>query len=383
MKSIYFQSAVILIVFGVLIFYSTKSTAHPKFAARDGVTCSRCHVAEQGGGLRNEYGAGYYSQDVLPAIPWDEFGNENFTGAISEFIRAGADVRVQYFRYDENGATQDAFFPMQADIYLGVTPSEQLTFYYEQSLFRTVASTDLWARLDILNGNASLLFGQFTQDYGLKLDDHTSFIRGGNDGSLALNSDIAGIPGLYQGLHWKPDNNTVGISLTYKPNDWKLAGSVGKPAGMEVYSTTLNLSRAFWIGAMNAYAGLSMYHGSYYRQLDPYTYYGAYAGVGLGPLTVLGEVDIINDYPVKNQSGLVTYAEATLQIAPGLYLALEHDYFDADRENAADELTRYTIGAEWFPISYVEIKPQYRVLDVSASPDYSQSEAILQVHFWF
>ncbi|HKJ68530.1 MAG TPA: hypothetical protein VKA68_11280 [bacterium] len=361
----------------------TMSNAHPKFAVREAVTCVQCHVNNQGGGLRNEYGANYYSRDVLPAIPWDDFGNENFTTAINEFIRYGSDVRMQFYNYSEQNSSQNAFFPMQADVYLGVTPSDQFTVYFEQSLFRSIASTDLWAQWSNSGGNVYVRFGQFFQDYGLRLDDHTSFIRGGNDGGVVVNENTAQIPVQFQGLHWKPENNNVGFEAGYNPIGWKITGSIGKKLGQETYSTSINASRAFWIGPANMLFGLSYFNGGYYRQLDRYSYYGAYAGLNWGPLTLMGEADLMRDYPAANATGFTAYADLTWQIQDGVFLALEQDYFDANRDLENNELVRYTIGAELFPISYVEVKPQYRLLNATASPDFSRSEFILQFHFWF
>ncbi len=361
----------------------TTSKAHPKFAVREAATCVQCHVNNQGGGLRNDYGADYYSKEVLPAIPWEDFGKENFTAAINEFIRYGSDVRVQFYNYTEQNESRNAFFPMQADLYLGITPADQFQLYFEQSLFRTVASTDLWAQWNNSGENVYVRFGQFFQDYGLRLDDHTSFIRGGNDGSVVVSENTARIPTQYQGMHWKPENNTVGLEAGYNPIGWKITGSIGKKMGQETYSTAVNASRAFWIGQANTLVGFSYFTGSYYRQLDRYSYYGVYAGINWGPLTFMGEADIMHEYPAENTTGFTSYADITWRVHKGIYLALEHDYFDANRDQENTELVRYTIGAEIFPISFVEIKPQYRLLNATAAPDFSRSEFILQSHFWF
>lgn len=358
-------------------------TAYPRFAIREAVTCQKCHVDNQGAGLRNEYGAGYYSQEVLPTIPWDDFGKKDFTAALNDYIRAGTDIRAQFYRYAQGSTSQDAFFPMEGNLYLGITPSEHLTFYLEQSMLSTGAATDLWGQVNFGEGATYLRFGKFVQSYGLRIADHTAFTRGGNVGGITVNPNVALIPSLFQGLHWKPQNGATGLEVGYNPVGWNLAGSVVKSPGQSIYSVAVNASRAFWLGSMNALVGGSFFHGSYYPQLDAYSYYGLYAGLNRGAVTFSGEADLTQDYPFRGQQGLATLADVAVQVRQGISLTLQHSLFDADLSQAHDELVRYSLGADLFPVSYIEILPQYRILKATASPSFSRSELILQTHFWF
>jgi len=145
----------------------------------------------------------------------------------------------------------------------------------------------------------------------------------------------------------------------------------------------LNAARAFWLGSMNTLVGGSYFHGSYYPQLKPYSYYGLYAGLNRGVLTVSGEADLTQDYPAEGQQGLATLADVAVQLHQGAFLTLEHSLFDADLNQANDELVRYSFGADLFPVSYIEIIPQYRILRATASSSFSRTELILQTHFWF
>lgn len=358
-------------------------TAHPRFAVREAVTCGKCHVDNQGGGLRNEYGAGYYSQEVLPIIPWDKFGKKGFTAALSDFIRAGTDIRTQYYRYADQFTTSDAFFPMEANLYLGVTPSDHLTLYLEESMLPTGAATNLWGQVNFGKGNTYLRFGKFVQSYGLRVADHTAFTRGGNVGGIAVNAGTAQIPILFQGLHWKPENNATGVEVGYSPAGWNATGSLIKTAGQSQYSVSLNANKAFWLGSWNALMGGSYFHGSYYSQLKAYSYSGLYAGLNRGIVTIMGEADLTQDYPMQGQRGLATLADLAIQVHQGIFLTLEHSLFDANLSQANDELVRYSLGADLFPVSYLEIMPQYRILRATATSSYSRSELILQTHFWF
>jgi len=368
---------------GLIIILSNVLMALPRFAAQEGVSCGQCHVNDQGGALRNSYGAEFYSQKVLPMSEWEEFGSDEYTTQFNKFIRFGGDVRVQYYRYVDERTTQSAFFPMQADAYLHIAPSEQLEFFLEQSLFRSIAATDVWAQFSYSGDGGYLRFGQFLPAYGLRLDDHTAFIRGGNVGGITVADSIAGIPVGRQGLHWKPSSQTVGLEAMVKPFGLQLTGSIGKPRNGTEYTAVLNLAHAFWIGDLNFLAGGSYFTGDLAGLGRRYSYYGVYTGINFGRFTYLGEMDFTSDYSQQGATGYAFYSEFSARILQGLDLVASYSMYDPDVELTGVDLKRFILGMDIIPVSYVELKPQYRIITTAADPDYSRSELIIQSHFWF
>jgi len=376
-----------IIIFNLLwilgITVPDRLTAHPQFATQRAVLCGQCHVNAQGGGLRNDYGADYYSKTVLPMKKWQKFGDSDFTATVNDYIRYGADLRMQYYYYADQQTSQNAFFPMQADLYLGVQPFERFQLYLEQSLFNTVASADVWAQYSLPDDKGYLRFGQFVPAYGLRMADHTSFIRGGNVGGLQLAQNKAGIAPEVQGLQWKPSNNTVGIEGAVKLKGVRVTGSVGKPKTGREYSFTLNAAKAFWAGDYNLLMGANYFNGDYLNRGWRYAYSGLYLGINRGPFTFLGEADITSDYTERGATGYATMAMLAYQVTQGFYLDLKHDFYDADVQFTGDSMTRYTLGLDLFPLSYIELLPQYRLLTLSTDKNYARSEVIIQGHFWF
>lgn len=356
--------------------------AHPRFAADMGRSCAQCHVDVQGGGLRNSFGVQQYSRTILPAITAGDLGYDDFDTEIHERIRLGADTRVQFYDYDDGGEAENAFFPMQADVYFGVRPADHLLFYYEQNILETVAATAVWAQISDGDGEDYLRVGRFRQTYGLRIDDHTAYIRGGNVGGLMIGRSTAGIDPVLQGLHWKPRNYTAGVEARYALMDMAVTGSVGKRPADDEYSYAADLSMPYSLGPLKGFGGVSWFRGSYYGRIDPYSYYGIYTGVSVGPMVFLAELDAAEDYAAEDARSMAAYGEVTWSVREWIHLRGEYHLFDADTGSQDDRLDMYAAGIELFPVPFVEIEPLFRYVEAEADPDFSRSEFILQVHFW-
>src|SRR5262249_130938 len=85
---------------------------------------------------------------------------------------------------------------------------------------------------------------------------------------------------------------------------------------------------------------------------------GLFAGLRTGPISWLGQVDVIDDksLPVLSGRELATLLEANWRIAQGHNLKLTHEYLDPNRSVSNDAQTRYSIVYEMSPIQYVQIR---------------------------
>ncbi len=272
---------------------------------------------------------------------------------------------------------------MQADFYVAVQPASRFTLFYEQSLFNNLVATDIWAKYDLPDNKGYARIGQFVPAYGMRHDDHTSFFRGGNVGGTMLSESVANIPQFRQGLHWIPSNNTVGLELSYTILNTMLSGSAGKARGGDLYQYTFSAMRPMNFGNIRGLLGASYFSGSFVSALERYSYYGIFGGIDMGKFTVLGEFDITQDYPQKETTGYASYLELNYEFFQGVHAVLEYDLFDADVAAPNTQLVRYTVGGEFFPIAYVEIKPQMRWLYARNTPDFYRRELLIQTHFWF
>jgi hypothetical protein len=74
-------------------------------------------------------------------------------------------------------------------------------------------------------------------------------------------------------------------------------------------------------------------------------------------------------------------AEAAYVILMGLEAVVRYDRIDQNTSVESDELQHVIVGLEWFPYSFIEIRPQYRFM--IENPNEKNDSAVLQFHFWY
>ncbi len=164
--------------------------ARPQYAAREGMYCVSCHVDPAGGGMRTgngfAYARGRHAWDV--EARYEEWKAEP---EIAKGVRLGGDIRYQGMgvrmedHYD-SGAPEDADNPtlgsnyaMQGAAYLALMPVEQVLLYYNQDIGAgSIKERDWWGMIRNLTSlNLYVKAGQIRSPYGIRLEDHTTFVR--------------------------------------------------------------------------------------------------------------------------------------------------------------------------------------------------------------
>ena len=116
----------------ILIFSLNLSSifALPRFAVANSASCIACHVNPTGGGLRNSHGNDVVALEELPLKRWQDKGDENWDGYITDHLQIGGDLRLQGIQYNNTENTRkSAFFPMQADIYTNIKLNENASIF--------------------------------------------------------------------------------------------------------------------------------------------------------------------------------------------------------------------------------------------------------------
>ena len=169
-------------LFIILSLSFNFSFALPRFAVQNGLSCIACHVNPTGSGLRNSYGNDVMALEELPLERWLDKGNEDWDGYISDHLQIGGDFRLQGVQYnDSDNKRRSAFFPMQADFYSYLKLNNNASIFTKIGVRGSSSlSTEYWVLVSNLPQNAWVRVGRTLPNYGLRVDDHTSFIRGGN-----------------------------------------------------------------------------------------------------------------------------------------------------------------------------------------------------------
>ena len=360
----------------ILCLVLSSALAVPRYALKNGESCILCHVNPSGGGLRTEYGNTLVSAEELPM----KARELSYTGMISEHLQFGGDVRLQRIvAQPDSTGIQTAVFPMQADVYGSIRPYEQVEIVWKLDLLNQYHR--VWSQFNILPKGGFIRFGKTVPSYGLKLDDHTSFIRGGNM-SLSYGLAKEGLPftpwltapiTLEGGLYFGNVFLTAGIS-----EHFITSGSYGLSFVRSLREQALSF-RAEYTGSTGW--GKLMVGGSVLHEGD-LNLRGLFGGLSRGSLSWMGEIDWARNWAGENVS-LATYNEVTYEVRQGINILLKLDNFDVDVDSSGQTIGRFTVGLDIIPLPFVQIKAQVRKSDVSDPAVEPEPEYLLQLHTWF
>ena len=372
--------------------------ALPRFALMTGAKCGSCHVNPTGGQMRNEYGI-TVSQDKIPleALKDSDFV---FSSKLSDNISIGGDYRSQFI-YD--GLSKNTTFQsMTASIYGAVNLSRKFTFFFKQDIVNgtygglyggVFGGTEVFGIAKVLPNGGYIKGGTFLPDYGWRYDDHTAYVRGGDIGFTGA--------GFRPGLIFVPNYKDIGMEVGINIENLSITSGLFNGSG---HTDPISIG----IHPDKAYVGKITYSGSAsnwnYRLgvsgygFRSYKMGGVHAGVGINDLVLLGEIDWTHENLDVNVSpepkvlvgfnSMALLAEADYRAIQGLWLIGRFEMFDpqqgAGDDPAGDPLNsikRVTAGLEFFPYSFVEIRPQYRF--TIETPNTSNDVALVQMHLWF
>jgi hypothetical protein len=229
--------------------------------------------------------------------------------------------------------------------------------------------------------------GVFTPNYGLRLDDHSAYTRSGDLGFL--NGSL-----IHDGLIFTPNYKDIGVELGGSVGDLFVTGGIFDGTGNQYQMYPKNKKayavKAEYAGAitdaMNFNLGVSAYG------YDALSMAGASAGFGVGNFVFLGELDLTKNYnpngsavmDTSNPSGktMASHLEIDYRAIQGLWIVAMYDIFDPIQGISSNEIKRITAGLEFFPISFVELRPQFRHV-TSDERNISDDQLIVQMHLWF
>jgi hypothetical protein len=351
----------------------SPATAEPYLAVRTGLKCAACHVNRSGGGGRNAFG-NVWAQTQLPirSLPVRQRG-------LNDWLSVGLDLRaLGSWNVSRGEAVEDqpatAFEITDAQIQLEARLiDERLAFYIDQTLGpqRAVAreAFGIVERLP-LDGYAKI--GKFMLPFGWRLWDDGEFIRS-ETGFTYLTPDI----GMEIGVEPGPLSWFVSLSN----------GSAGASEGdsRKMVSSSASVTfRSFRIGASASHNSSSSVKTNIV---------GSFAGLTVGPVTLLGEVDAVFDSfsdtsQVKNDE-LLAFIEGDILVHRGVNLKVTHGFHDPTagiRDEAGsiaeDQRARTRVGLEVFPVNFVQLSAFYTRLDNAGEPtDLDRLSLELHIHF--
>lgn len=357
----------------VLISFMSESLfSLPRFAVKLKDRCIDCHYNPTGGIIRND-GGWHWGKNTLSMIstPDKDF---IMSPRISENISLGIDYRTQYLYSQEKRRTD--FQNMSGSIYTNVGLSKKINLIAKYDFVNKL--WEGYAVAHILPGNGYIKAGSFTPNFGIRMDDHTAYTRGGDFGLLFSQ-------GTYRGLIYNPFYTETGVEVGIYGDKFLLAtASIGanniSPA--RALSKDPTYTARIEITPKLGEVGL-LFGGSFASANVPnkVSMFGGFAGLGFDEFSLLAEYDIAEDLLGSNIKTSVMMLEAAYGLITGLDAIVRYDRIDPNTEISKDELSRLVVGFEFQPYSFIEIRPQYRIQIENPSVD--NNSFVLQFHFWY
>ena len=369
---------IVLILFAIA--FIKQDYALPRFALRQGSLCSDCHIDPTGGMIRNK-GGWMYGRDVLPL--YSPSGRKFLRSQkIADNIEFGLDYRTQYLYSQQFGKT--AFQKMEGSIYTNVNLTEKVNAFASYDFVNQ--TWEAYGIASILPNDSYIKAGTFIPNYGLKIDDHTAYTRGGDMGYLFTTNQR-------RGLIFDPRYSVTGAEVGINLSDYTLLTvSAGSPVSLN-FNSDPTYTASIQTAPIIANKVSTLIGASYTNFRGPLIFtnlpqtehkinmYGGFLGFGIGDFTFLSEYDIANDYESVGTSSSAMMLKASYRIIKGVEGILRYDRFDPNTSMNNDAVSRLVVGAEFFPYSYVEVRPQYRFQ--FENPSVKNDSFVLQFHFFY
>ncbi len=355
----------------IALFISiNESFATPRFALRMHDRCIDCHMNPTGGGQRNLNGF-HYGKNILSMISPRE-KDFKLSPQLTDNIYLGLDYRMQYLFSQELGRTD--FQDMSGNIYFGVELSDKISAQGRYDFVNFI--WEGFAVAKIFPNDSYIKFGTFQPNFGIRLDDHTAFTRGGD--FAILNSQ--GPRGLFYDPFYRETGLEFGLNFSKISN---LTFSVGRPStSFRIFGTDPTYTARFELTPRIKKLGF-LFGGSVAKATIPQEtkIFGGFAGIGYKYLTLMGEYDIGEDYVADGTRSNFILLKANYQLMVGLEAELRYDMIDPNTDVEDDETSRVIVGLEFFPYSFIEIRPQFRY--VIEEPELTNNSFVLQFHVWY
>ena len=375
---------------GLLILCSAQpGYALPQFTLTTGNRCVNCHVAPQGGGLRDELGR-YTMEDVGLIVP-----DRNPLTAPNAFLDGdlliGADARLQVARSHQSPDADRRIFPMQAALYSTYRISESLqlegSYNFGPKKYDGQQSWTASVQIQPAFAYPQLRIGYFQPSIGMRYDDHTMLVRQvadviGAAPLIAPNYAEYGAELHYYRLRW--------LSLTAGVHSARSLAEnmVIAPSGQQV-SLIENSDRPSLLGRIVFWPGksdgrLSLYLGTSILVNGDFSLVNFFGGAGLRDrLSVMAEYVISDKEDMRKTRNLTV--DLACQALDALILNVRGEQAEStvSRSGAsgADLRTRQVVlGAQIFLLPHVELRPEYRLMDTET---FRSTRYALQLHLFY
>lgn len=362
-RSIDLKIAALLAVLAALAWSAPQAAhAEPYLALQMGYKCVACHVNPTGGGLRS--GAGLaYAENVMPAATLPAGAPVWLGEVLPNIVRIGGDLRTDWSRTTiPQSPTAQQFALEQLRLYtdISVIPNVLGVYVDEQVAPGGAQTMEAYARY----GDSSdwyIKAGRFYLPFGWRLQDNTAFVRE----ATGINMNT-------------PDN---GVELGLERGNWSGqldlsngAANTGTGTGYQLTGQLVRVQSLWRLGAAGAFTQ---------SEAGDRNMFGLFAGLRTGPVTWLGEVDLVRQagFPEGTRTMVPALGEANWLIRPGHNLKLTYEYYNPERSVPNNTQTRWSALYEFTPLPFLQLRGGFRrYQSIPQSPPQNQTLAFVELH---
>jgi hypothetical protein len=357
--------------------------ALPKFATRQGAKCQSCHINPTGKGMRSTFGSTYGREELTMTTYKETTDIEEYSPMLNDFFTVGMDYRTLFYYREQNSTS--SFFQMQGDLYLDLRLNKKFRIYFDKGLY---SGFEVFGLAKVLPLEGYIKLGNFIPSYGLKMDDHNLLIRSG--AFFPINPAIASYPG---GLGFGQGAEDTGLELGFSPAFLTINVGVfnGKKGGLAGTGGTKNKAIVVRADAnvqtdlVNFNVGGSVYNQPNAGSPGKTQIFGGFGVISLNNnLTLQGEYDYLTTYNSvlnKEVTGSILYGELNYLLTSGVDLKLGYEFYDPNLDRKDGSISRFTVGAEIFPLTGVEVRPLYRI-NQEKPTELNNNELHIMFHFY-
>ncbi len=352
------------------LLWAGASSALPLYASREGKTCIACHHDPNGGGMRNDFGF-LYGKNRHGQDSESKWAKVTVDPRINDWIALGMDTRVLYIASHTSGGPTlgtSTFFPMQGQLNIAVTPHDYLTIVSSHGIRIDPDQYEVRELYGLIHGLPDDLYvqvGRFRLPFGLRQDDHTSYIR--TQDFLPYDSQL--------------DHAGIEVGMTGSKCFGQL--SFTNPTGTISSQRSQTLAGKVGMGGQLLAAGISGFHQFQDNSL-PITddRWALYVMSTRRRITSIWEYGGgTRKYPStftrRSRNLYAAHGEVNYRASRGINLRAKYDYIVPDREYPAAYLRRYVLEADIVPVPFTEVKLSYREYS------YDDQEYLVQFYFPF
>jgi hypothetical protein len=363
---------------------SANANAYPWMIRHGYANCGTCHTDPSGSGLLTEYGhsqseillstryggadaePGHFSDSLFGLMP------ESETFLVGGWIRNG-----YYATFSDDPATNgtggptgwtktdNRFLQMRADLAaqatfgnlrlyasLGAADHDSSDAYARALVTDSqtgwnVVAREYWAGLSVLDGDAMIRAGRLILPIGLRIPEHTSFVRTLTRSDFNDNQQH-GLAFAWHHGDWRAEVMAVLGNYQLGPDEYRDRGYAGYLEWHPETHSTIGLTSSVLHAAKDLEIGAEAT-----RQVQ-----GVFARTApISSLAIMFEADaLINTIAGQGtQLGYATFLQADEEFVSGVHGLLTAEVAAPAQQNAT-ATTRLWLGAQWFPIAHFDVR---------------------------